>query len=362
MMKELKTKLGGAKKKQQLESEEDAGGEWQNNEEAASDNFEEPEAQMDDGRLTLGDLFTSIGKGAATQEVINTNRLQKQIKELRKEAQVTSLTAPLRGRKRLKIEREENYEIVKKQVGKWIPQVKHNREVDQLDFTTRDVIGEGGGVRLNSVNQIASNLRENQASSKLEKQIQEELQKQGLHSEKDLKNMEFEALKHVSPDQLEQRYQQIAQMKHLLFRQEHKNRRISKIKSKLYHKLKKRDKEREEKKLIEYLETIDPEAAENYRMKEEHKKVEERLKLRHSSNNKFSKTLKRFGGMENDNVREAFNEMIQEKNNLKSRTRTVQQTKKNAYGSDDSYASSDEEGSEDDEELDEEGLKKKAVS
>ena len=75
MMKELKTKLGGAKKKQQLDSEEEAGGEWQNNEEAASDNFEEPEAQMDDGRLTLGDLFTSIGKGAATQEVINTNRL-----------------------------------------------------------------------------------------------------------------------------------------------------------------------------------------------------------------------------------------------------------------------------------------------
>ncbi len=151
-------------------------------------------------------------------------------------------------------------------------------------------------------------------------------------------------------------------MKHLLFRQEHKNRRISKIKSKLYHKLKKREKEREEKKLIEYLETIDPEAAENYRMKEEHKKVEERLKLRHSSNNKFSKTLKRFGGMENDNVREAFNEMIQEKNNLKSRTRTVQQGKKNAYGSDDSYASSDEEASDEEEELDEDGLKQKAVS
>lgn len=148
MIKELKTKLTGKKKKQQLESDNDEG--WQN---AEDDQVEEP-AQVDDGRLTLGDLFTSIGKGgaAANQEVINTNRLQKQLKELRKEAQVTSLTAPLSGRKRLKIEREENYEIVKKQVGKWIPQVKHNREVDQLDFTTRDVIGEGGGVRLNSVN------------------------------------------------------------------------------------------------------------------------------------------------------------------------------------------------------------------
>lgn len=58
--------------------------------------------------------------------------------------------------------------------------MKHNRETDQLDFTTRDVIGEGGGVRLNSVNQIASNLRESQASSKLEKQIQDELTRQGM--------------------------------------------------------------------------------------------------------------------------------------------------------------------------------------
>ena len=37
-------------------------------------------------------------------------------------------------------------------MGKWIPQVKHNREAEQLDFTTRDVIGEGGGVRLDSIN------------------------------------------------------------------------------------------------------------------------------------------------------------------------------------------------------------------
>lgn len=42
--------------------------------------------------------------------MINTNRLQRQLKNIRKEAQVTALTAPLSGRKRLKIERQENYE------------------------------------------------------------------------------------------------------------------------------------------------------------------------------------------------------------------------------------------------------------
>jgi U3 small nucleolar RNA-associated protein 14 len=49
--------------------------------------------------------------------------------------------------------------------------------------------------------------------------------------------------------QLQQKYDEMARMKGLLFRQEIKNRRISKIKSKLYHKLKKKEREREEDKI-----------------------------------------------------------------------------------------------------------------
>lgn len=154
-------------------------------------------------------------------------------------------------------------------------------------------------------------------------------------------------------------------MKNLLFRQEHKNRRISKIKSKLYHKLKKREKEREEKKLLDYLEQIDPEAAEAYRMKEEMKKVEERLKLRHASNNKFAKTLKRFGGgVESENVREAFNDMMKEKQALRQRTKTVQKTRK-ALDSDEDSDESFESGSDSDSEaeiMDKAALKKQAIS
>lgn len=150
-------------------------------------------------------------------------------------------------------------------------------------------------------------------------------------------------------------------MKHLLFRQEMKNRRVSKIKSKLYHKLKKREKEREEKKLVDYLDQIDPEAAQAYRMKEEHKKVEERLKLRHSSNNKFSKTLKRFGGMENESLKDAFNDMIKEKNALKSRVKsTVQSKKALASSSDEDDSDSGHESSSDIE--DEMALRQKAIS
>jgi len=77
-------------------------------------------------------------------------------------------------------------------------------------------------------------------------------------------------------------------MKALLFRNEMKHKRVSKIKSKLYHKIKKRDADREEKKLREYMEQVDPEAAKMYREKEELKKVEERLRMRHGTSNKFA--------------------------------------------------------------------------
>ena len=63
-----------------------------------------------------------------------------------------------------------------------------------------------------------------------------------MSSEKALKQSEFDLLSGIDASQLEQRYQNLAKVKTLLFRQEAKNKRIKKIKSKLYHKLKKKDK------------------------------------------------------------------------------------------------------------------------
>jgi hypothetical protein len=37
-----------------------------------------------------------------------------------------------------------------------------------MDFTTADKVLDGGAVKLNSLNQIASNLKESQSASKLE--------------------------------------------------------------------------------------------------------------------------------------------------------------------------------------------------
>ena len=103
-------------------------------------------------------------------------------------------------------------------------------------------------------------------------------------------------------------------MKHLLFLKESKNKRLSKIKSKLYHKLKKREQNKEENKLLDELDLIDPAAAKKIKDKTERKKLEERLLLRHRSDNKFSKKLKRFGkGMASKDSREIFHQMMRER-------------------------------------------------
>jgi hypothetical protein len=102
----LKKKLG---KNKRARGEDEQAGQEEAEESGAQEEY-------DDGKLTIGDLFSSIDRSKQVaakgnqEEVINTNRLQKQLKNIRKEAQVTALTAPLSGRKRLKIERQENYE------------------------------------------------------------------------------------------------------------------------------------------------------------------------------------------------------------------------------------------------------------
>ena len=109
---------------------------------------------------------------------------------------------------------------------------------------------------------------------------------------------------------MEARYKELGKLRSLLFKSEIKNRRVRKIKSKLYHKLKNKDKDREEKKLRDHLELIDPEAAKVYREKEELKMVEERLRVRHGAQSKFAKNLKRFRNMDDKATRDQYHQVI----------------------------------------------------
>lgn len=169
-----------------------------------------------------------------------------------------------------------------------------------------------------------------------------------------MKNKELDALKNVDSTQLKERYAELARLKSLLFKSEMKNRRVSKIKSKLYHKIKKRDKDREEKKLRDYMEQIDPEAAKAYAEKQELQRVEERLRVRHGVQSKFAKNLKRFQNMDSKETRDAYHQVAQERNAL---VRKTKQTTRNERNSSSEGMSSD--GS--DSEADEDEVKQKTI-
>jgi len=74
----------------------------------------------------------------------------------------------------------------------------------------------------------------------------------------------------------------------------------------LYHKLAKKNRDRDEEKLKQYMMEVDPEAAKAYQEKLDLKQVEERLRSRHGTQTKYAKNLKRFRGMDDKETRDAY--------------------------------------------------------
>jgi U3 small nucleolar RNA-associated protein 14 len=134
----------------------------------------------------------------------------------------------------------------------------------------------------------------------------------------------------------------MGRLKSLLFRQEIKNRRIAKIKSKLYHKLKKKERDREETKLRQYMMEVDPEAAKAYQEKLDLKLVEERLRARHGTGTKYAKNLKRFRGMDDKQTRDAYHQAVLDRQALTKRQQKIGSESESDEGSDsDDYSVDD---------------------
>lgn len=133
--------------------------------------------------------------------------------------------------RRTKLDRQANYGIVAQEMTEWQPIVKRNREATQLDYTTNpdahlanfaNKLNSNDLKSLSAIKDIAGAAREVDAAeatadpSKLTDAAQEALQKH----------------------------------KHLLLYQELKAKRLKKIKSKVYRRIKKKQREREEAKQL----------------------------------------------------------------------------------------------------------------
>ncbi|VYS61602.1 unnamed protein product [Arabidopsis thaliana] len=225
------------------------------------------------------------------------NDLNKRINRMQKDTQ-SVVHAPLPKPERERLERKAVKGLVEKDFNKWVHLVKRNREAPTVYFNQPVNVG------YSTVGAIAS---EFQPRTEFEKKMASVLKDNELgeaHKEDGAKLLE---LNEVSMEDHIKYRDHIAKMRSLLFRHELKSKRIKKIKSKTYHRLKGKDLKKSAMGAL-----MDPEMAKEEAIKQETRRVEERMTLKHKNTGKWAKRMLSRGLTERyDGTRAAISEQLQ---------------------------------------------------
>ncbi|KAI8092752.1 small-subunit processome [Halteromyces radiatus] len=247
-------------------------------------------------KLDLKDLMGSMDGEVALSE------LRETVKSMAADSKKqTALDAPLPQRIQDRIERQAAYKEANKEITRWEPTVKQNREADHLSFPMQESVTQQ---KLTS-STLASKFV---ANTDMEKQIEQALQQAGM---KDEELEEFEALKlnKLTVEEVEERRKQLAMMRELMFRHEVKAKRMKKIKSKSYRKLKRQEKARLEDQMAK-LQELDHEISLEEQQEAAMSRAEERMSLKHKNTGKWARrALAR--GQQDEGTRDAIMEQLQ---------------------------------------------------
>ena len=231
-----------------------------------------------------------------------------------------------------KLERETSYLAVGNDITKYQPRVKSLREADVVDFTQDDSkkVRHIGSKTLKEISASQNNMNKKDKkdqSNDMNIKIKNILINNNCISDDAIIQKETQELKNINPEELRRRYNELKQLRVRLLQKEIENKRKAKIKSKLYHKIKKNKKIKEENDLLEQLGEVDPEAVQQYIDKKRNDRVQERMKLKHGLNSKFLRTIKRYHFDKDQQVKEAIKDNYQERDKLLQRI----QGKENDY-------------------------------
>jgi len=127
--------------------------------------------------------------------------------------------------------------------------------------------------------------------------------------EEDLQKTEELKMNHLSAEEVASRRAEIMKTRELMFRAEMKAKRIAKIKSKTYRRLKRREKE---KHIGDKSDSDEPETS----LRREAERAKERATLRHKSTGKWAKAMRRRGEMDADQVQDMV-EMLERGDKLR---------------------------------------------
>lgn len=134
-------------------------------------------------------------------------------------------------------------------------------------------------------------------------------------------------------------------MRSLLFYQEQKMKKAAKIKSKAYHRIKKKEKQKKEGDLsLEELQELDPEMAAEERLKYETERARERVTLRHKNTGKWARRMLQRGSDVNSETKQAIIDQLNQHERLRRKIQDVEEgdSEGDAYSDDNEFNDTEE--------------------
>nr|XP_010911258.2 uncharacterized protein C57A7.06-like [Elaeis guineensis] len=138
----------------------------------------------------------------------------------------------------------------------------------------------------------------------------------------------------ISVEDVKDRQNRLAKMRSLLFHHEMKGKHIKKIKSKTYHRILKKGKLKAASAEMQ----MDPEAAKDYAMKQEFKRAEERMTLKHKNNSKWARRILQRGlNVQDEGTRAAIAEQLHKHELLTRKVNSMKDTSSSDDSSDEDF-------------------------
>ncbi|CDO93730.1 unnamed protein product [Kluyveromyces dobzhanskii CBS 2104] len=212
-----------------------------------------------------------------------------------------TLTTPLPQRIQKRLERKAAYEISKDEVSKWQDAVQELRQAEHISFPLNP---EPQHNESNVFIREQANVK-----TEVESKVSELLEQSDLAAP--LKESTFEEIEtaKMTPEEMKKRTAELRLMRELMFREERKAKRIKKIKSKAYRRIKKKE-------LLRNQELIDSDESDT---DHDIARAKERMTLKHKTQGKWAKDMIKHGMTKDKESREEMEEMLRQGERLKEK-------------------------------------------
>ena len=254
-------------------------------------------------------ILPSVAKNAGTQKlsledmmnVVDDKAVTEKATLLKGDSTATAIPLPQRIQQRN--ERQAAYEISKNEVNRWSDVVKQNRRAEHLSFPLNPQVEHNEAT-------VFTNATNKNTQSELQEKVNDVLEQSNMVDPE--KGSTFEDLNtaKMTPEEMKKRTVEMRLMRELMFREERKARRIKKIKSKAYHRIKKKEIQRNRE-----LAGVSDESDTDLDVA----RAKERMTLKHKTNSKWAKDMIKHGMTNDAETREEMEEMLRQGERLNAR-------------------------------------------